>query len=31
LLSLGMIHRISYLNNDDIRKWSLNLGLRIQF
>jgi len=31
LLTLGMIHRISYLNNDDIRKWSINLGLRIQF
>jgi hypothetical protein len=31
LLTLGMIHRISYLNNDDIRKWSLNMGLRIQF
>ncbi len=31
LLTVGVIHRVSYLNNVDVRKWSINLGLRITF
>lgn len=31
LFSVGVIHRLTYLNNVEVRKWSINVGLKIAF
>ena len=30
-VTLGMVHRLTYLNNTNVRKWGLNLGLVFNF
>ena len=30
-VTLGMVHRLTYLNNTDVRKWGINLGLVFNF
>jgi hypothetical protein len=30
-VTLGMVHRLTYLNNPDVRKWGINLGLVFKF
>jgi hypothetical protein len=30
-VTLGMVHRLTYLNNTDVRKWGINLGLVFKF
>jgi hypothetical protein len=31
LLSLSMVHRLTYLDNPNVRKWGINLGLKFNF
>jgi hypothetical protein len=31
ILSVNMVHRLTYLNLPDVRSWGVNLGLRFQF
>ncbi|MFN9583225.1 MAG: hypothetical protein ACK566_11270, partial [Bacteroidota bacterium] len=31
LFSLSSIHRLTYLNNENVRRWGINVGLKVDF